>query len=387
MTRGRGQASFRAELGRRIAAGAAFLCFVSGCRDESSPAPAENSRPPQWFTEITTDVGLDFIHETGATGELHLPEIMGGGCAMFDFDHDGDLDIYLITANDTLPEAGIADHPVNRLYRQEADGRFTDVTAESGLGDGGYGMGVAIGDIDNDGHPDVYVTNYGPDRLYRNRGDGTFEDVTEAAGIDVDGWSCSAAFFDYDRDGFLDLYVTRYVDFDPRKRCSDAAGRPDYCSPKVFGPVADVLLHNNGDPGTPGFTDVSEQAGIASAAAAGLGVVCEDFNQDGWPDVYVANDLYANHLWINQGDGTFRDMAVIMGAAYNLHGQPEAGMGVVAADFHGHGQLVWFMTHLPTEINTLYRNLGGDVGFEDVTGSAGLGASSMEYTGFGTAAF
>ncbi|MCH8153431.1 MAG: CRTAC1 family protein [Planctomycetes bacterium] len=363
------------------------ICLGGGCTDHAdNPGDASQAPAAQWFTEITTAVGLDFVHETGATGKLLLPEVACGGAALFDFDSDGDLDIYLINGNQFFSDAAVAQTPINRLYRQDPAGHFVDVTAESGLGDGGYGMGVAIGDIDNDGDADVYVTNYGPDRLYRNLGDGTFEDITESAGIDVPGFSCSAAFFDYDLDGFLDLYVTQYVEFDPDLHCFDQAGRRDYCGPLVFTPVHDLLLHNNGDPQEPGFTDVTEQAGVSSAAGAGLGVVCEDLNDDGWIDVYVANDGYANHLWLNQGDGTFREAALMMGVAYNLHGQPEAGMGVVAADFDNDTHVDLFMTHLAQETNTLYRNVGGGAGFTDITGRSGLGASSMTYTGFGTAA-
>ncbi|RME39595.1 MAG: CRTAC1 family protein, partial [Planctomycetota bacterium] len=260
---------------------------------------------------------------------------------------------------------------------------YTDVTEESGLGDGGYGMGVAIGDYDNDGDTDVYVTNFGRNALYRNRGDGTFENVTDASGTGVTGWSCSATFLDYDRDGNLDLYVTRYVEFNPLKDCYDAAGRRDYCGPKAFPPVHDYLLHNNGN-GT--FTDVTSRAGIDSVSAAGLGVVADDFNNDGWIDIYVANDAYANQLWINRGDGTFEDEALLMGSAYNINGKAEAGMGVIAADFDNDLDPDLFMTHLGQETNTFYRNLGEQMGFCDVTGEAGLGTSSVPYTGFGTAA-
>ncbi len=362
------------------------LCLASACREKSSALnPGKDSASSAaWFTDITQEVGLDFVHETGATGALLSPEIMAGGAAFLDFDNDGDLDIYLTNGALGLDNTEKSESPVNRLYRQEADGRFVDVTEASGLGDRGYGMGMAVGDIDNDGDVDVYVTNYGPDRLYRNNGNGIFEDVTAEARIDVHGWSASASFFDYDRDGFLDLYVTRYVDYDPSRNCFDQAGRPEYCGPKVFPGVHDVLLHNNGN-GT--FTNVSQAAGMISVASAGLGVVCEDLNEDGWTDVYVANDADANQLWINQGDGTFHDEALIRGAAYNMHGQAEAGMGVVAADFDGDGHPDLFMTHLVNESNTLYRNLGEDLGFEDVASVAGLARPSMAYTGFGTAAF
>ncbi len=337
-----------------------------------------------WFTEITDEVGLDFVYNPGTFGHFWTPEVTGSGVALVDFDNDGDLDLYLTNGHDSLPEHLSAKGLTNRFFRQESNGRFVDATAESGLADRGYGMGVAVGDIDNDGDRDVYVTNLGPDRLYRNRGDGTFEDITEHSGIRVNGWSCSAAFFDYDRDGLLDLFVTQYVVFDPNEQCKDRAGRPEFCSPVAFRPAYDFLLHNEGDGR---FSDVTVEAGITSSeAAAGLGVVCEDLNNDGWIDVYVANDAFANHLWINQHDGTFRDNAVIAGAAYNLHGRTEAGMGVVAADFDNDLDLDLFMTHLTRESNTLYRNAGSANGFLDVTGQCGLSASSIVYTGFGTVA-
>ncbi len=336
-----------------------------------------------WFTEITSDVRLDFVHESGAKGRLHLAEVMGAGAALFDYDNDGDLDIYLTNGNLELPRMVSAVAPLNRLYRQQPGGRFVDVTIESNLGDGGYGMGVAIADIDNDGDTDVYVTNFGPDKLYRNRGDGTFEDITAEAGIDVAGWSCSAVFFDYDLDGFLDLYVTQYVELNPLKTCTDGAGRTDYCGPTAFPPVHDVLLHNNGGRT---FTDVSDKAGIAAIAAAGLGVISEDLNDDGLPDIYVANDAFANQLWINMGDGSFRDDAFITGTAYNWNGVPEAGMGILAADFDNDANLDLFLTHLGAESNTLYRNLGEAFGFSDITGESGLAMSSVPFTGFGTCA-
>ena len=363
--------------------------FMAACRNDTpkethdhEPQTQRRGNTQAWFTEITDEVGLRFSHETGGRGDLWLPEITGGaGAALFDYDNDGDLDIYLTNAHTGLPDRLTSRTLTNRLYRQEQSGHFVDVTQASGLGDGGYGMGVAVGDIDNDGRPDVFVTNLGPDRLYRNRRDGTFEDITVAAGIDVDGWSTSASFLDYDRDGFLDLYVTRYVKHHFRRHCTDQAGRREYCSPRAFVPNHDVLLHNNGD-GT--FTDVSPAAGIASVAAAGLGVVCADLDDDGWMDIYVANDAYANNLWINRHDGTFRDDAMIFGVAYNLEGQPEAGMGVLAADLDNDLDLDLFVTHLVQETNTHYRNFGAATGFFDVTGESGLAVSSMIYTGFGT---
>ena len=359
-----------------------LLCVAAGCAG-SDPRPADDRDAPGWLTEITAESGLDFVHENGGTGELHTPEVMGGGAALFDFDNDGDLDIYLTNGNRALLDPSAEPDAHNRLYRRESDGHYVDVSAASGLDDRGYGMGVAIGDFDNDGDADVYVTNHGPDHLYRNKGDGTFRDITAMAGIEVDTWSSSAVFFDYDRDGYLDLYVAQYVVYDPRANCSTDTGRADYCGPREFPPVPDVLLHNNGD-GT--FSDVSAQAGMTGIAAAGLGVVCEDLNDDGWPDVYVANDGYTNQLWINDGGSTFHDEAFLLGVAANLHGQSEAGMGIIAADLDNDERLDLFMTHLAQETNTLYRNLGPAGGFRDATGESGLGPSSMRYTGFGTAA-
>ncbi|UCE58922.1 MAG: CRTAC1 family protein [Phycisphaerales bacterium] len=349
--------------------------------------PVEKTLQPnssQYFTEITKEVGLDFTHENGADGSLRMPEIMAGGVALFDSDGDSDLDIYFTNGHHGLGTRELSNGPVNRLFRLEDDGTFADATEESGLGDRGYGMGVATGDMDNDGDTDVYVSNIGHDRLYRNRGDGTYEDVTQSAGIDIDGWSASTSFLDYDRDGYLDLFVVRYVKWDPKKDCFSRSGKPDYCGPLSFVPDNDVLLHNNGD-GT--FTDVSQAAGIAQTAAAGLGIVCEDFNDDGWIDVYITNDAYANNLWINQGDGTFLDDALMLGAAYNMHGHTEAGMGLIAGDFDNDGDPDLFMTHLGQESNTLLVNNGALMGFNDATSSFGLGWSSVPYTGFGLAAF
>jgi hypothetical protein len=346
--------------------------------DDVSVAPAG-----RWLVDATAGSGLDFVHETGARGSYLLPEIMASGVAVFDHDGDGDLDVYFTNGNHNLVAGGEDDAPSNRLYRQDAPGRFVDVTAGSGLGDGGYGMGVAVGDVDNDGDPDVYLTNYGPDRLYTNRGDGTFEDATGGALSNMDGWSSSAVFFDYDRDGWLDLFVARYVRYDPRKGCVDAGGRPDYCQPQVFAAAPGVLLHNRGD-GT--FEDVSGAAGIRAAAGPGLGVVVEDFNDDGWPDLYVANDGAANHLWINSQDGSFREQALITGSAYNLEGRAEAGMGIVAADFDNDLYPDLFLTHLSGETHTLYRNRGPSQGFDDVTARARLSTASVGDTGFGAVA-
>jgi hypothetical protein len=335
-----------------------------------------------WLVDVTANSGLDFTYRSGASGKLYMPEIMGAGVAFLDYDGDGDLDIYATNGN-ASPAIPIRGGDLgNRLYRND-DGRFTDVTAESGLGDTGYGMGVAVGDYDSDGDDDLYVTNFGDDRLYRND-DGRFVDVTTQAGIVASGWSASAVWCDFDRDGRIDLYVTRYVAYRPDKKCRDSASRPAYCGPLEFPPVADLLFHNLGEGR---FQDVSTSAGIAQVRAAGLGVVCADLDDDGWPDFYVANDAYANQLWVNRTDGTFVDRAVLLGAALNVHGQPEAGMGVVAADFDNDLRSDLFVTHLAAETNTYYKNLGEGRGFADTTGQVGLAASSMALTGFGAVAF
>ncbi|MGE3180025.1 MAG: CRTAC1 family protein [Phycisphaerae bacterium] len=352
------------------------LTTTEAANDQRSSEP--NSAA--WFHEVR-DNGFSFTCDSGAFGNYRFPEITTGGIAIFDFDNDGVLDIYCVNGQRETSDAAPL---TNKLFKQSAGGKFVDVTEQSGLGDTHFGMGVAIGDVDNDGDRDVLVTNYGPDQLYRNRGDGTFENVTAAAGIDAPGWSTSAAFFDYDEDGFLDLYICQYLHWDPEKLCYDMAGRRDYCGPSVFPGAHDLLFHNRGD-GT--FENVTRQAGIANAAGHGFGVVCHDFDDDNDLDLYVTNDGDANHLWINQGDGTFRDEAIMMGVALSGQGYAEAGMGVVTADFDADGFFDLFMTHLDKETNTFYRNLGSGIGFHDATGSSGLGTDSMPLTGFGTAAF
>lgn len=360
---------------------------IGGCEREdlNSPDPgaAATASGTAWFTDITDEVGLDFRHDAGVDGSFFLPEIVGAGGAFFDYDDDGRLDIYLVDSGSHGPRKTGEEGPMNRLYHQEADGRFRDVTADAGLGDTGYGMGCAIGDLDNDGDRDVFVANFGPDALYRNNGDGTFTDITASAGIRGDRWSCSSAFFDYDRDGDLDLFVTAYVKHDAKMVCRDYAGRPEYCGPQVFAGVPDVLYRNNGD-GT--FTDVSIASGIGQLAGRGLGVIVADLNQDAWPDVYVANDAEPNHLWINQRDGTFAERALITGIAVNMLGQPEASMGVAIGDVDGDGDQDLFITHLDRQTNTLYVNLGPTM-FEDRVVASGLGEVSLPYTGFGTGFF
>jgi hypothetical protein len=265
---------------------------------------------------------------------------------------------------------------------------FTDSTLSAGLhfehatGATGYGMGAAVADIDNDGDQDLYVTNFGPNVFYRNNGDGTFSNVTSSEEKLAQEWSTSASFFDYDRDGDLDLYVANYVTFSISNNveCSGHAGQRDYCHPNAYSPQRDQMWRNDGDAN---FVDVSVQSGITSGFGNGLGVSSADFNGDGWPDIYVANDQVANSLWVNQKDGTFVDEALFAGCAYNANGAPEASMGVTAGDYDGDGDEDLFMTHLSSQTNTIYQNNGAG-GFVDVSDQTGLSVPSLGYTGFGT---
>ncbi|MEM9302393.1 MAG: CRTAC1 family protein [Pseudomonadota bacterium] len=350
------------------------------------------------FDDVAASAGVDFRHFNGMAGDTHFPEMMGAGVAVFDYDGDGDLDLYFSQGVMLGPERTLTDavyppaHPVpltDRLYRNDIERgepgslRFTDVTAAAGLGSTShYGMGVSVGDIDNDGHPDLYLSNFGSNRLLRNRGDGSFEDITEKAGVDDPRWSVIAVFFDYDKDGFLDLYVVNYVNFSfaTAKTCRSSYDAPDYCSPQSYEPMSDRMFRNRGD-GT--FVDVTDRLGIAAAEGPGLGAVAGDFDGDGWTDLYVANDGAANFLWLNQRGERFRDDALLAGVAVNMAGSPEASMGVDAADFDGDGDLDLFMTHLDRQTNTLYEN-DGQGWFTDRTSMSVLGKTSFPYTGFGT---
>ncbi len=326
------------------------------------------------LVEAAARVGLRFEHSIGASGRYEMPEIMGSGVALLDYDNDGDLDVYFVQG-----KAGESDRLFRNLFVEEGKLRFEDVTAHVGIPAAeGYGMGVATGDVDNDGDVDLFLTRFGPDRLLRNNGDGGFEAVD---GPWDDAFGASAAFFDYDRDGLLDLFVTRYNGFSVRgsKSCRGLTGELDYCSPLEYPPLPDRLYRNRGNGR---FEDRTAAAGVDQAFGNGLGVIAADFNQDGWVDVYVANDKTPNQLWVNQQDGTFSDEALLAGGAYNADGMAEAGMGVTAGDYDGDGDLDLFLTHIRGETNTLYRNDGAG-GFEDVTAAVGLAHTSVAMTGFG----
>ncbi len=359
----------------------AITLLILACE---SRRPKETTAPPAGsaiFREATSLKKLTFVHNPAVEGRHEMPESLGSGAAFLDFDNDGDLDIYLINGAYRQSKLKAAIPLQNKLFRQESDGTFVDVTSSSGLGDPGYGMGVAVGDINNDGYVDVYVTNYGPDALYRNNRDGTFVNISAAAGISNAGWGCSAVFLDYNLDSHLDIYITNYVEYDSTFHCTDAAGRPEYCGPKAFSGQPDVLYRNNGD-GT--FSDVSRAAGIAKFALAGLGVASADFNDDGYPDIYVANDEDPNLLFINEKDGTFTEKGILLGAAFNEVGRVEAGMGIAIGDIDNDTDIDLYVTHLQGESNTLYRKTAA-FGFEDKTAAAGFEKMDLiAYTGFGT---
>jgi len=385
-------------IARCLCCASLLAAAVAGCDGNGGgptggrPGTGTGDSEPVLFEEATDRLSVDFVHDAGQTGRFFMPEMVPPGAALFDFDRDGDLDLYLVNSG-SLDDRGqpAADPTVaNRLYRQAADGRFEDVSITSGLADTGYGMGVAVGDINNDGYPDLFLSNLGPDRLFLNQRDGTFLDITTAAGIDNASWSTSVAMFDLDRDGWLDLYVTNYVDYRADTKCPDNSGRPDYCGPQVFDGQPDRLYRNLGGErgegegaGTVRFADISPQAGVSRQGGPGLGVVCADFNGDGWPDIYVANDHAANFLWINAQDGTFREEAFFRGGALSAGGRPQASMGIACGDIDGNGRIDLLLTHLEGENNALYMGVD-EKGFRESGQKAGLALPSLGYTGFGT---
>jgi enediyne biosynthesis protein E4 len=379
-------------------------CFAAGCRDRTStPGSPELARATgrpaaltDWFSDEAEASGLRFTHVNGMSGDLTMPEILGPGVALFDYDNDGDLDVFVLQGQ-MLGVKGRGPAPqgplTGRLFRNDLevhpDGtrtlHFTDVTAQSGIAATGYGMGVATGDFDNDGFVDLYLTNFGANQLLHNNGDGTFTDVTAKSGTSMSGWSVSAAFLDYDRDGWLDLYVGSYLRYtvEETTKCFSPSGARDYCTPNSYKPLPGRLFHNNRN-GT--FTDTTAASRIASEFGPALGVATADFNGDGWIDLYVANDSQPNQLWINQHDGTFRNTALLAGAALTQEGKAEASMGVDAGDFDNDGDEDLFVTEQTGEGHNLFVN-DGSGSFDDRSSRSGLAAASLGFTGFGTAWF
>ncbi len=375
----------------------AFFAISSVLAPATYPQTRNTTSLPRaaYFRDITGEAGLNFHHFTGATGEYYMPEIMGSGVALIDYDNDGDLDVYLIQGT-TLDVAGKLNFPPpagakrgNRLFRnmlaETGKLRFEDVTDMAGVGYIGYGMGVAVGDYDNDGFQDLYVANFGSNVLYHNNGNGTFTDVTRESNVDDPHWSTSAAWVDYDGDGRLDLFVCNYVDFTVKgnKRCFAPTGDLDYCTPVAYHAVPSRLFRNLGNGK---FSDVTESAGIGAAYGPALGVLCADFNGDGRTDIYVTNDTAANQLWLNQGNGTFRDGALEAGLAYSMAGLPKAGMGVTADDVENDGGLLVLVTNLSREGATLFRGDGKGI-FDDFSAQYGLGDATYNFTGFGVKFF
>ena len=354
-----------------------------GQRPSSLPAP----NTPGLFRDVTSALGVHFLNRSAHTSKKYLIETMGSGVALFDYDNDGRLDIYLVNAapiSDPTPKGTIPQKTGpeywNRLYHQKPDGTFEDVTEKAGLQGAGYGMGVAVGDYDNDGYEDLYVTSYGGNKLYHNNGDGTFTDVTAKAGVGGSGWSTSAAWVDLDGDGFLDLVALRYLkwDFDDVYCGIHAPGMRDYCHPDVFQPVAPLVYHNNGD-GT--FTEVSQKIGL-SKPGKGLGVAIADYDRDHHIDVFVANDSMEEFLYHNKGNGTFEEAGLLSGVAVDGNGQTYAGMGVDFADYNNDGLPDLVVSDLANQQYALYKN-NGDGSFTYSSFITGLAPMTLKHSGWG----
>ena len=363
------------------------LATISAGKLLGQAAPHPPTSPV--FEDITASSRIRFHHDSSRTSQKYLPESMGAGVAIFDYDNDGWLDLFFVNGakiQDPMPRGAAADKSDprfwNRLYRNNRDGTFTDVTETAGLKGHSYGMGVATGDYDNDDNVDLLVTNLGGNILYHNNGDGTFTDVTAKAGVGGSGWCTGACFVDYDRDGRLDLIVTRYVEWDYSSNIYCGEHKPGYrayCHPDQFNPVSHLVFHNNGD-GT--FTDVSRRCGIAASLGKGLGIAIDDFDGDGWPDIFVANDSMPEQLFRNKHDGTFEEVALSSGLAYDEMGHVFAGMGADFGDYENSGWPSMFVNALANQKYKLFRNEKGK--FQDVTDSIGIGALTIAHSGWGS---
>ena len=329
---------------------------------------------------MTRQTGIDFVHTDGSSGQRYIVETVCCGLALLDYDGDGDVDIYFVSGA-PLPGTKVDTPPTNRLYRNDGNWRFTDVTRQAGVGDTGYGLGVCTGDYDNDGDQDIYVSNFGLNVLYRNDGDGTFSDVTQQAGV-ANGHQMGAGtcFLDADKDGDLDLYVANYVDFTYQThQITHMNGFPAYVGPLTYHPAPHALYRNNGD-GT--FTDVSEASGIAAQRGNGMGMVCADYDDDGDTDIFVGNDGTGNFMFQNDGTGRFEEVGVLTGLAYDVQGVGKGTMGVDCGDYNNDGRLDFLATAYHRQLATLYENLGGGI-FEDVTRRTGAGTGTYSNVTWG----
>jgi enediyne biosynthesis protein E4 len=372
-----------------LASGGGARYLLPSCRLAGLLSPAELFTTASPSTSLFNSVppstsGITWKHVNGRSALSYLPETTGAGCAFLDYDNDGWMDIYLVNSGrcdfyDPQPPLR------NALYRNNRDGTFTDVTQKAGVCGGGYGMGVAVGDYDSDGYPDLYVTQYGRSILYHNNGNGTFTDVTEKAGVAAPGWASSATWFDYDNDGRLDLFVCRFVDFDKSKNkfCANPqTGERNYCNPRVYEPTSSWLFHNNGDGS---FSDVSRESGIGKLLGKAWGVVATDIDNDGWMDLFVANDTMANFLLMNRRR-TFEDIGSSSGVAYSSEGKGRSGMGVDSGDYDQDGWEDLFVTNIDKEMYSLYQNNHDGI-FDDTAGPMGIGRSTRLMSGWGVKFF
>jgi len=335
---------------------------------------------PIVLRDVSKETGITFTHTDGGCGKRYVMETVSAGLALFDYDNDGDIDIYFLNGA-VLKGTKVDVEPANALYRNEGNWKFTDVTEKAGVGDTGYGLGVAVGDYDNDGDSDIYLNNHGPNVLYRNNGDGTFTDVTEKAGVGG-GFQMGAGtcFLDMDNDGDLDLYVSNYLEFSYETHSTNTInGIPVYVGPGTYPFVADILYRNNGD-GT--FTDVSEASGVGEHGGPGMGMVCGDYDNDGDTDIFVANDMKGNFLFENDGTGKFEEVGLMTGIAYDLNGEEHGSMGVDCGDYDNDGLLDFYQTSYQGQWATLYKNFGDGV-FEDVTPVTGAGVGTLPFVTWG----
>jgi len=366
-----------------------MVSVLAGCQQgkktqEGSDQTTSAALPPEgddFFMDVTAPAGIDFKHTIGDQHLSNLVESVGGGAAFFDYDQDGFIDLYMVNGahnTDISAEEEELDYtPVNELYRNQGNGTFKEVTREARVGDDGYGMGVTIGDYDNDGLPDIYVSNYGPNKLYRNKGDGTFEDVSRQSGVAGNETSVGAVWFDYDNDGHLDLYVGNYIKFDPEY---DYYYAPDgFPGPMAYDGQPDRLYHNNGNGS---FEDVTETMGIFNPEGRAMGVGSADYNNDGWMDIYVANDHMVNYLYENQGGKGFKDVGIATGTAFNQVGEATISMSVDFADFNGDGLLDLFVSD--DGYCSLFANQGDNI-FNEMSYHAGIAQASGQHVGWATA--